>query len=212
MRFLTLTLCLLLALSWSCRPNDPGATENVADPAYPLEGDSDEVGVQEENADILEPVPPQVASADFVANLRNLVPPYLALKDALVEGNVPAARAAGNQLTAAIAAVDDMPVTDNSRDYWEDRARALTVAVSSLNETEDLERMRMAFADITQPMWTVLSAYQANSDDIYLQYCPMAMDNTGAYWLSAEEEIRNPYFGDKMLRCGSVKKELAAAE
>ena len=39
---------------------------------------------------------------------------------------------------------------------------------------------------------------------IYKQYCPMALDNSGAYWLSSEKKIRNPYFGDKMLKCGKV--------
>jgi Cu(I)/Ag(I) efflux system membrane fusion protein len=35
----------------------------------------------------------------------------------------------------------------------------------------------------------------------------MAFD-TGAYWISDSKEIRNPYFGDAMLTCGEVKKEL----
>ena len=32
----------------------------------------------------------------------------------------------------------------------------------------------------------------------------MAFDNKGAYWLSEEKEIRNPYFGSKMLTCGET--------
>ena len=38
----------------------------------------------------------------------------------------------------------------------------------------------------------------------------MANDNNGADWLSSEEEIRNPYFGDKMLTCGLVKTTIDA--
>jgi hypothetical protein len=41
---------------------------------------------------------------------------------------------------------------------------------------------------------------------IYKQFCPMAFDNKGAYWLSSNEEIMNPYFGDKMLHCGKVEE------
>jgi hypothetical protein len=33
----------------------------------------------------------------------------------------------------------------------------------------------------------------------------MANENNGADWISAEKNIRNPYFGDKMLTCGTVK-------
>jgi len=33
----------------------------------------------------------------------------------------------------------------------------------------------------------------------------MAFGNEGADWLSKEEAIQNPYFGDKMMKCGVVK-------
>jgi hypothetical protein len=39
----------------------------------------------------------------------------------------------------------------------------------------------------------------------------MAFDDQGADWLSAEEQIRNPYFGDKMLKCGLVEQDLKGA-
>ena len=32
----------------------------------------------------------------------------------------------------------------------------------------------------------------------------MANNNKGAFWISADTEIRNPYYGDAMLTCGSV--------
>jgi Cu(I)/Ag(I) efflux system membrane fusion protein len=35
----------------------------------------------------------------------------------------------------------------------------------------------------------------------------MAFDDTGAWWLSEEEEILNPYFGDEMLHCGMVQEK-----
>ena len=41
---------------------------------------------------------------------------------------------------------------------------------------------------------------------IYIQHCPMADNNKGADWLSLNKAIKNPYFGDKMLHCGSVIK------
>ena len=41
---------------------------------------------------------------------------------------------------------------------------------------------------------------------VYSQYCPMADDNNGAYWLSKQEKVINPYFGEAMLTCGEVKQ------
>ncbi|NNC61403.1 MAG: DUF3347 domain-containing protein, partial [Eudoraea sp.] len=39
-------------------------------------------------------------------------------------------------------------------------------------------------------------------------HCPMANSNKGADWLSSSKEIRNPYYGEAMLTCGSVRGEL----
>jgi Cu(I)/Ag(I) efflux system membrane fusion protein len=38
----------------------------------------------------------------------------------------------------------------------------------------------------------------------------MANNNKGAVWLSTEKEIRNPYYGDKMMRCGEILEELGS--
>ena len=43
---------------------------------------------------------------------------------------------------------------------------------------------------------------------LYKDFCPMANNNKGAYWLSEVKEIKNPYFGAKMMKCGSVKKQI----
>jgi len=32
----------------------------------------------------------------------------------------------------------------------------------------------------------------------------MANNDNGAFWLSSEEQVLNPYFGDMMLKCGMV--------
>jgi Cu(I)/Ag(I) efflux system membrane fusion protein len=43
---------------------------------------------------------------------------------------------------------------------------------------------------------------------IYEQFCPMADNNKGAYWLSTTKEITNPYFGEAMLTCGEITDEM----
>jgi Cu(I)/Ag(I) efflux system membrane fusion protein len=37
----------------------------------------------------------------------------------------------------------------------------------------------------------------------------MANEGKGGYWLSSQEEIMNPYYGDDMLHCGEVKETIA---
>jgi len=35
----------------------------------------------------------------------------------------------------------------------------------------------------------------------------MAGDGKGAIWISETKEIKNPYYGKKMLSCGSMKEQ-----
>jgi len=44
------------------------------------------------------------------------------------------------------------------------------------------------------------------NEKVYVEFCPMADNNSGAYWLSKEEKVINPYFGEAMLTCGEVKQ------
>ncbi|MDP3446064.1 MAG: efflux RND transporter periplasmic adaptor subunit, partial [Ignavibacteria bacterium] len=53
-----------------------------------------------------------------------------------------------------------------------------------------------------------VETFELKIQTVYIAYCPMALGDKGAYWLSEIEEINNPYFGDIMLRCGEVKKEI----
>ena len=47
-----------------------------------------------------------------------------------------------------------------------------------------------------------------SSKKVYRDFCPMADNNKGAFWLSLEEEIRNPYYGEAMLKCGEVRETI----
>lgn len=113
---------------------------------------------------------------------------YLALKDALVKGNASEAASAANALLTASAGNTE-----------------LEKAASAVAASEDLTAQRAEFAKITALMETVVSGNLV-AGSVYKQYCPMAFDNTGGYWLSASSEVLNPYFGDAMLRCGAVKE------
>ncbi|MFT4757361.1 MAG: Cu(I)/Ag(I) efflux system membrane fusion protein, partial [Vicingaceae bacterium] len=43
---------------------------------------------------------------------------------------------------------------------------------------------------------------------MFVQFCPMALNGKGAQWLATEESILNPYYGERMLRCGAVKETI----
>ncbi len=80
-------------------------------------------------------------------------------------------------------------------------------AVENMQKSDDIEIQRKNFVQVTESMETMLKG-SLKSGTIYKQYCPMAFGDTGAYWLSTNREILNPYFGDKMLKCGRVDSEI----
>ena len=54
----------------------------------------------------------------------------------------------------------------------------------------------------------MIKVAEITSGEVYKQYCPMAFEGKGGYWLSNSKEVRNPYYGDKMLKCGSVQETI----
>ena len=84
---------------------------------------------------------------------------------------------------------------------------AMKSAVSTIVDTDDIETQRKAFSEMTAQIEPMLKT-ALSSGKVYKQFCPMAFNNTGGYWLSNNKEIRNPYFGDKMLKCGKVTETI----
>ena len=80
-------------------------------------------------------------------------------------------------------------------------------AVSTIVYTDDIETQRKAFSEMTAQIEPMLKT-ALSSGKVYKQFCPMAFNNTGGYWLSNNKEIRNPYFGDKMLKFGKVTETI----
>ena len=79
--------------------------------------------------------------------------------------------------------------------------------LKSIKETDNAKQQRIAFEKVSYKIESYLSDKIA-SGVIFKQYCPMAFDGKGAYWLSNSEEVRNPYYGDVMLKCGVVDERL----
>lgn len=79
-----------------------------------------------------------------------------------------------------------------------DAYRALADAAGRL-EGENLEALRSEFKEFSKAMATFVN--EAGVDGAQLYYCPMAK----GYWIQAagEEGVKNPYYGQSMLKCGT---------
>lgn len=127
---------------------------------------------------------------------------YYALKDALVATNPGKAKTEAVGLVSAIRAIKVDKLSSTTRKAL----NSVSIQAIALSKTNNIEAQRQLFEPVSAAMITVAQATKTGK--AYVQYCPMAFDGKGASWLSAQKEIRNPYFGSKMLHCGSVRQEI----
>ena len=81
--------------------------------------------------------------------------------------------------------------------------------LNGILKMKGIEMKRSHFSIVSNKLTEAIDLFGVESSTaIYLEFCPMAFDNIGAFWISNEKEIRNPYFGDIMLACGEVKRKL----
>ena len=84
----------------------------------------------------------------------------------------------------------------------------LNKVMHKINKTKKISEVYGPFAEISDFFYDFLDHYKIKNLTLFRQYCPMAFDNKGAYWLSNTQEIYNPYFGEEMRFCGEIKEQL----
>jgi hypothetical protein len=62
-------------------------------------------------------------------------------------------------------------------------------------KAKSIEEQRMLFVVLSDQLTVLIKDSKLSSGVVYVQYCQMANNNEGAFWLSNEKETKNPYFG-----------------
>ena len=146
----------------------------------------------------------------FKGEMYRLVENYLLLKDALVESDAITARAMADGMRRELVDTQVDSLEEDERAAWLATKEKLDNLVSDIGSTDDLSVQRQKFSELSALLATSVKTYQLpEGETVYWQFCPMAFNNEGGYWLSAQEEIENPYFGEKMMTCGRVDQTLS---
>lgn len=139
------------------------------------------------------------------AHLDQLMNHYFEVKNALVADKPTDAKAAADMLLSDIKGFDKSLLTMKQKEVYDNFIMNIQKAASDIASTDQIEQQRANFETLSTNLYELAKALGAGQK-VYRDYCPMAFDNKGAYWLSETEDIRNPYFGDMMLSCGKVKE------
>lgn len=85
--------------------------------------------------------------------------------------------------------------------------KALLKTLDKGSKARDIEVIRHVYEGIS--IWMIAHVREQGLEQkVFIQFCPMAHSNQGARWISVEKEIKNPYFGSKMLHCGSTQDSI----
>lgn len=129
---------------------------------------------------------------------------YLDLKNELVAGNSANASKAATSLNSLITALDVKALSATEWKLVEPMKQQLLADASTIAEAKDLGKQRTSFASLSTQMIVLAKAVSLSDKELYVDYCPMKKSS----WLSLEKPIRNPYYGNAMLSCGSVKETI----
>lgn len=133
---------------------------------------------------------------------------YLKLKDALVGSNFEKAKSEAKMIKESLEAVDMTLFKGDAHNEWMKLLSQFNSSLEHVDHWTNIENVRSSFMPLSNSLIELTKAFSPFGQTLYVEYCPMADNNNGAYWLSQEEEIKNPYFGDAMLTCGNVEEEL----
>ena len=125
--------------------------------------------------------------------VNNVYQHYIHLKTALVNNDDQEAKNGADMLTQALTAAGNA---------------GIAAQADEIKAAADIDAKRSLFNALSENLTNYLKQGKLASGVIYRQYCPMANNDQGGYWLSSEKEIRNPYYGDQMLKCGTVEEEI----
>ncbi|GAA5030008.1 hypothetical protein GCM10011506_18730 [Marivirga lumbricoides] len=129
---------------------------------------------------------------------------YFEMKNALASDNNAGAKMGARNMSKAFTNLNNNDFSSNSKMVRRQISRVLEQTMEGLNDKQ-IEDVRKNFIAISEAMIALAKAFDPLDAPLYVQHCPMADNNVGADWLSREEEIINPYFGESMLSCGEVK-------
>jgi hypothetical protein len=132
---------------------------------------------------------------------------YYNVKEALVATDVKDAKIKAGELMESLTNIEVARMNIVQQTFYTLLLERIKFDAEYINKTENIEYQRKHFENLSNNIHVLVIRSLSNTSPVYEQFCPMAFENKGAFWLSDKPEINNPYFGDKMLKCGSVKSK-----
>ena len=149
-----------------------------------------------------------VVQAASPVSIAEIVSGYLAVKNAFTADKSADAAAAGKALEATFRGFNKAAMTAEQQKTFAEIADDATEHAEHIGANGGkIEHQREHFALLSKDVNDLVKAF-GGGQPLYQDFCPMYDKGKGAIWLSETKDIKNPYYGKKMLTCGKVKEEI----
>jgi Cu(I)/Ag(I) efflux system membrane fusion protein len=150
---------------------------------------------------------PVVPSA-FRSSFGALFDAYAQLHDRLASDDLKGGAEAAEAATKAFKAVKPEGLPPELEAEWKTRRGEFTKSLAALNAS-DLKELRQGFRLFSNAMVGTLRRFGGEqTKEIHVFHCSMAFDGRGGHWISEGRDVRNPYYGSAMLKCGKITETL----
>ncbi len=158
-------------------------------------------------------VEPLVAPVDFQRQLEELWRSYLTMELALAKDDESKARGQIPALEQALQKIDARLLQGKAVDFWKKERKNLTSILASVKKSKGIKELRQAFKPLSEEIGVLAQAFGFGPGVTVVEvHCPMAFGGQGAVWYQADEEVMNPYYGAKMLKCADRVEPIVTAE
>lgn len=144
--------------------------------------------------------------AKAAAGIKEIVDHYLHIKNALANDNAGEAVSGAKAMENAIAKLDKSLLSAEQKTAYDANEEELKEHAAHISKNGDnIKHQRSHFVGLSEVIYDLVKNFGAGRP-LYHDHCPMARDNQGAMWVSEVKEIKNPYFGSQMFKCGRVEE------
>ena len=175
------------------------------DAAAQLSGKTSMMNRKKETKDEVIPDYKKQTSPALANNLNQMFNTYIQFKNKLVATDGKGAYTEAQILIKKIETVDMKLFSGETHEYWMSKSNKTLSSLKEFKQGANIDDIRKSFVPISENLIKIFKAFGTGNTKAYVQFCPMANQNIGAFWLSVEKQVKNPYFGSLMLNCGETR-------
>ena len=138
-----------------------------------------------------------------VNQLKVVFDNYFVVKDAMISSDGNTTSIASKELLTAINNVKMDKLDMDVHMVWMKVVNQIKKDTELISKSKDINKQRNHFTTLSKDIYSLLKVAKYEVP-VYFQHCPMYNDGKGANWLSKENEVKNPYYGNRMLTCGKT--------